>query len=100
MIQNFNWKNYIISDPKILVGKPVIKGTRISVDFLLGLFSKGWTERDIIEEYPAVTLESLQALFSYLQEYFKDEYHFHLPDKQKKSGKSLMRSRTKVTRKH
>ncbi len=62
MLQNINWKDYIITDPKILVGKPVIKGTRISIEFLLGLFSKGWTKREIIEEYPAIKRESLEAV--------------------------------------
>jgi uncharacterized protein (DUF433 family) len=101
MLQNINWKDYIIANPNILVGKPVIKGTRISVEFLLGLFSKGWTEKQIVEEYPGITRESLQAVFSYLEEYFKDEFHFHLPEKQKKDQKSLLRStKTKATKKN
>ena len=64
MLQNINWKDYIIADPKILVGKPVIKGTRISIEFLLGLFSKGWTERQIMEEYRSITMESLEIVKS------------------------------------
>jgi uncharacterized protein (DUF433 family) len=101
MLQNIDWKDYIIADPKILVGKPVIKGTRISVEFLLGLFSKGWTEKQIMEEYPSVTKESLQALFSYIEEYFKDEFLFHLPEKQKRSGKSISKSLgSKAIKKH
>jgi uncharacterized protein (DUF433 family) len=44
-----DWKTYIHSDPKILLGKPVIKGTRLSVEFILGLFSEGWTEQAISE---------------------------------------------------
>jgi len=64
MLQNINWKDYIIADPKILVGKPVIKGTRISIEFLLSLFSKGWTERQIMEEYRSITMESLEIVKS------------------------------------
>ncbi|NEP15214.1 MAG: DUF433 domain-containing protein, partial [Symploca sp. SIO2C1] len=37
-----HWGEYIHCDPKILVGKPVVKGTRLSVEFLLGLFAEGW----------------------------------------------------------
>lgn len=58
-----NWENYIHSDPNILVGKPVIKGTRLSVEFILGLFSTGWTEQQILENYPTLTTESLRAIF-------------------------------------
>ncbi|MBW7941509.1 MAG: DUF433 domain-containing protein, partial [Candidatus Kuenenia stuttgartiensis] len=42
-----NWRNFIHSDPEILLGKPVVKGTRLSVEFILGLFANGWTERQI-----------------------------------------------------
>lgn len=60
-----NWENYIHSDPDILVGKPVIKGTRLSVEFILGLFSTGWTEKQILENYPTLTPDSLRAMFSF-----------------------------------
>lgn len=38
-----NWREYIHADPNILAGKPVVKGTRLSVDFILRLFGNGWT---------------------------------------------------------
>lgn len=63
-----NWKDHIHSDPKILVGKPVVKGTRLSVVFILGLFSSGWTEQQVLENYPQLTKESLRAVFAYVQE--------------------------------
>jgi uncharacterized protein (DUF433 family) len=99
MLQSVNWQDYIVTEPKILVGKPVIKGTRISIEFLLGLLSKGWTEKQIMEEYPSVTQEGLQALFSYLQEYFKEEYHFKFPTGQKKMKTRFRTRRTKETKK-
>lgn len=61
-----NWRDHIHSDPAILLGKPVIKGTRISVELLLGCLSHGWTEENIFESYPRVTREDLQAMFAYL----------------------------------
>jgi uncharacterized protein (DUF433 family) len=57
-----DWKTYIHSDPKILLGKPVIKGTRLSVEFILGLFSEGWTEQQVLENYPTLNTRSLQAV--------------------------------------
>ena len=63
-----NWKDYIVSDKEILLGKPVIKGTRISVEHIVGLLAQEWSEAQILENYPRLTKESLQALFSYLQE--------------------------------
>ena len=58
-----NWETYIHSDPNILVGKPVIKGTRLSVEFILGLFAVGWTEQQILENYPTLNQNSLVSLF-------------------------------------
>lgn len=66
------WREHIISDESILVGKPTIKGTRISVQHLVGLFAQGWTEQQILENYPRLTHESMQAVFSYIQECMKD----------------------------
>lgn len=66
------WEDYIISDKDILLGKPTIKGTRIAVEHIVGLLAQGWTEGQILENYPRVTKESLQAVFSYLQECLHD----------------------------
>jgi uncharacterized protein (DUF433 family) len=59
-----DWKTYIHSDPKILRGKPVIKGTRLSVEFILGLFSEGWTEQQVLENYPTLNTRSKLSLMS------------------------------------
>ena len=67
-----DWKKHIVSDKQILLGKPVVKGTRISVEHIVGLFAKGRTEKDILENYPRLTQESLQAVFAYLQECIHD----------------------------
>ena len=55
-----------------LVGKPTIKGTRISVEFLVGLLAQGWTEQQILENYPRFNKEHLKAVFSYVQDCFRD----------------------------
>lgn len=66
------WREHIISDNNILLGKPTVKGTRISVEHLIGLLAQGWTEQQILENYPRVTHDSLKAVFSYIQECLKD----------------------------
>jgi len=67
-----NWQEYIIEDENILVGKPTIKGTRISVEFLVGLLAQGWTEQQILENYPRLNKEHLNAIFSCVQDCFRD----------------------------
>ncbi len=74
-----NWKDHIIADKNILLGKPVIKGTRLSVDHLIGLLAQGWTERQILENYPRLTQNDLKAVFGYIQDCMKDGLLFDLP---------------------
>ncbi|WP_024545346.1 DUF433 domain-containing protein [Picosynechococcus sp. NKBG15041c] len=69
-----NWQNYIHSNPNILVGKLVIKETRISIEFLLNLFANGWSEAEILENYPSLTSESIRAVFSFTAECMRDEF--------------------------
>jgi uncharacterized protein (DUF433 family) len=67
-----NWQHFIVSDKEILLGKPVIKGTRLSVEHIVGLLAQGWNENQILANYPRLTKESLQAIFLYLQECIHD----------------------------
>lgn len=71
-----NWREYIISDSKILIGKPTIKGTRISVELILELFSLGWTQEQILDSYPSLSTESLRAVFAYLKDCVQQELYF------------------------
>ncbi|MEQ9098923.1 MAG: DUF433 domain-containing protein [Imperialibacter sp.] len=67
-----NWQDRIVSDKNILLGKPTIKGTRISVEFVLDRLANGWTEHMLLENYPHLTKEDLQAVFGYLNDCVKD----------------------------
>ena len=49
------WTDYIHADPAIAAGKPVVKGTRLAVDFLVELFGKGWTREEVLQAYPQLT---------------------------------------------
>jgi len=71
-----DWKAHIHSNPKILLGKPVIKGTRLSVEFILGLLSEGWTQQQIIENYPTLNSESIQAVFAFAAECLKEDVFY------------------------
>ena len=55
----------IILDPTVLVGKPVIKGTRLAVEFIIELLAQGWAEPEILRNYPGLTREDIQACLSY-----------------------------------
>lgn len=78
---SMDWQDYIHSDPQILVGKPVVKGTRLSVEFLLGLFGAGWTEQQVLESYPTLTPIGLRAVFAFAAECMSAEALYVLPSK-------------------
>lgn len=74
-----NWQERITLDPEILVGKPVIKGTRISVEFVIDLLGKGWTAEQILKEYDHLTPEDIRACLAYASEVLKSERVYTLP---------------------
>ena len=63
----------IIIDENICAGKPVVKGTRLSVDFVLDLLANGWSYDTIIENYPQLTLDTIRACLEYASQVIKDE---------------------------
>lgn len=67
-----NWQDYIYASPEVLNGKPVIKGTRLSVEFILERLSDGWTEQMILENYPRLTHEALLAIYAFMLQMAKD----------------------------
>ena len=71
-----NWEDRIVCNPKILVGKPTIKGTRLSVAFILERLADGWSEREILENYPRLTPEDLRAVFAYASDCMNEDFAF------------------------
>lgn len=63
-----NWQDHIVVDPTILVGKPVVKGTRIAVELVIDLLAQGWTQEQILENYPGLTAEDIRACLAYASE--------------------------------
>ncbi|HLA27265.1 MAG TPA: DUF433 domain-containing protein [Syntrophales bacterium] len=78
-MKKIEWGNFIHSDSQVLLGKPVVKGTRLSVEFILGLYAEAWTEDQILENYPNLTKESLLAVFAYTRECMLEEFLYPLP---------------------
>jgi uncharacterized protein (DUF433 family) len=60
-----DWKERIIIDPKILAGKPVIKGTRLAVEFIVDLLAQGWSEEEVLRNYPGLSKEDIKACLGY-----------------------------------
>ncbi len=63
----------ITLDPAVLAGKPVIKGTRLAVDFIIGLLAEGWSEADILQNYPGITHEDITACLAYARDILSSE---------------------------
>lgn len=71
-----NWRHYIHSDPQVLVGKLIVRGTRLSVEFILGLFAAGWTTQQVLDSYPTLNLIDLQATFAFAADCLKDDVYY------------------------
>ena len=78
----------IVIDDGVCRGKPVIKGTRLTVEFILELLANGWSTEAIIENYPQLKEEDIFAALHYATSILKEEHIYILPKKnlQKKSG--------------
>jgi uncharacterized protein (DUF433 family) len=74
-----NGQDRISVDPKVLAGKPVIKGTRIAVEFLMELLANGWSQQQILNNYPHLTEDDIQAALHYATETVKQAHVYPLP---------------------
>lgn len=72
-------RSRITINPEILAGKPIIKGTRISVEFILELLANGWTDEEIMENYPQLKKEDIQAALRYATDILKEEMVYPYP---------------------
>jgi uncharacterized protein (DUF433 family) len=70
---NMDWQDRITIDPIILVGKPVIKGTRIAVEFVINLLAQGWSQAEILRNYPGLKHEDILACLKYAGETLQSE---------------------------
>jgi uncharacterized protein (DUF433 family) len=63
----------IVVDSKILTGKPVIRGTRVSVEFVVELLAAGWSHAQVLASYPHLTEDDIRACLAYASELLRDE---------------------------
>ncbi|MEN8219619.1 MAG: DUF433 domain-containing protein [Pseudomonadota bacterium] len=68
-----DWRDRIEFNPQILVGKPIVKGTRLAVEFILELLANGWRDEDILDNYPGLTIEDIHACFAYASAFLQSE---------------------------
>jgi uncharacterized protein (DUF433 family) len=68
-----NWQERIIIEPNILIGKPIIKGTRLSVEFIIDLLAQGWSTAEILSNYPGIEIGDIQACLYYASAALKAE---------------------------
>ena len=74
-----DWKERITVDAKVLAGKPIIKGTRMAVEFVVDLLGRGWTVEQVLYEYDHLTPEDIQACLAYAGDVLKSERVYILP---------------------
>ena len=68
-----DWRTRIVADPEVLVGKPVIKGTRISVELVMDLLAAGYTPEQILQQYEHLTADDIRACLAYAKEVIRSE---------------------------
>ncbi|WP_349262981.1 DUF433 domain-containing protein [Longimicrobium sp.] len=71
-MRQIDWREHIHWDPAVLAGKPVVRNSRLGVEFLLGLFAAGWTSAEILESYPQLTPETLRSIFAFAAESLRE----------------------------
>ncbi len=67
------WQDRISINPDVLVGKPVIKGTRLAVEFIVELLAEGWNEAEILKNYPGITADDVRACLAYASAMLHEE---------------------------
>ena len=76
-----SWQERIVVDPQILVGKPVIRGTRLSVELIVDLLAQGWSEADVLRSYPTLKAEDIHACLKYASAVMQSEKVYPLPSR-------------------
>jgi uncharacterized protein (DUF433 family) len=69
-------QDHIALDPAVLAGKPVIRGTRLTVEFVIGLMADGWSEAEILANYPALSRADIAACLNYARDLLHSEKVF------------------------
>ena len=73
------WQERIVVDPEIVAGKPVVKGSRLAVEFIVDLLAQGWPQTEIMRNYPGLTEEDIRACLNYASAVLRAERVYPLP---------------------
>jgi uncharacterized protein (DUF433 family) len=68
------WRERIAVDPQGVVGKPVSEGTRLAVEFVVELLAAGWTQQQILDDYPHICQEDMRTCLAYIAEVLHSEH--------------------------
>jgi len=77
--RNATWQDRIEIDPARLGGKPVVRGSRITVELVVGMVADGWSEVRILDEYSTLTADDVRACQHYAADMLREERRFNLP---------------------
>ncbi len=66
------WKDHITTDGNQVLGKPIIKGTEISVESIMEKLASGWTEAQLLEKYPELSAADIKAVYAYAYDNIKN----------------------------
>ena len=69
-----DWQERIMVDPEVLVGKPVVRGTRLAVAFIVDLLAQGWPESELLRNYPGLEPEDIRACLAYAAALLQEEH--------------------------
>lgn len=64
---------WIVIDPAVLTGKPVVRGTRLAVEHIIDLLAQGWAQAEVLSNYPGLTPEDIHACLAYASAILKAE---------------------------
>jgi uncharacterized protein (DUF433 family) len=67
------WQSRIVLNPDVLIGKPIVKGTRLTVEFIIDLLAQGWSTEEILRNYPGIVVEDIHACLSYASKALQSE---------------------------
>jgi uncharacterized protein (DUF433 family) len=68
-----DYRNYIVRNPQVMMGKPIIKGTRITVELVLRKFAAGYSIEDLLISYPHLERAQVFAVFAYMADVIANE---------------------------
>ena len=77
--QGMSWPDRVVVDPQVLAGKPIVRGTRLAVEFILDLLAAGQSEADIVANYPGLAHEDVLACLAYASHLAHEYRAYPLP---------------------